>query len=94
MTRPYSLAFKQKMVERLTGKNAVSALELSKETAGRQQNLSRWLQKVRSLPLFRTLKHTPAYRRLLFASVAVAQQWMARFVSGTAGSIGTVPSAT
>lgn len=51
MTRPYSVAFKQKMVERLTGKNAVSALDLSKETGVRQQNLSRWLQEARSLPL-------------------------------------------
>ena len=51
MTRPYSLAFKRKMVERLTGKSAVSALELSKETGVRQQNLSRWLQEARSLPL-------------------------------------------
>ncbi len=25
MTRPYSIAFKQKMIERLTGKDAVSA---------------------------------------------------------------------
>ena len=31
--------------------------------------------------LFRTLKHTPAYPRLPFTSLAVAQQWMARFVS-------------
>lgn len=51
MTRPYSLAFKQKMVERLTGKDPVSALELSRETGVRQQNLSRWLQEARSLPL-------------------------------------------
>lgn len=50
MTRPYSLVFKQKMVERLTGKNAVSALDLSKQTGVRQQNLSRWLQEARSLP--------------------------------------------
>jgi transposase len=54
MTRPYSLAFKQKMVERLTGKNSVSALELAKETGVRQQNLSRWLQEARSLPLVRS----------------------------------------
>ena len=32
MTRPYSVAFKQKMVQRLTGKNAVSALQLARET--------------------------------------------------------------
>ncbi len=51
MTRPYSLAFKQKMVERLTGKHALSALQLSRETGVRQQNLSRWLEEARSLPL-------------------------------------------
>ena len=50
MTRPYSLAFKQKMIERLTGKEAVSAVQLARETGIRQQNLSRWLQEARSLP--------------------------------------------
>jgi transposase len=50
MTRPYSIAFKQKMVDRLTGKNAVSAVQLAGETGIRQQNLSRWLQEARSLP--------------------------------------------
>lgn len=51
MTRPYSLAFKQKMVQRLTGKDGVSALQLSRETGVRQQSLSRWLEEARSLPL-------------------------------------------
>ena len=51
MTKPYSVAFKQKMVQRLTGKNAVSASELARETGVRQQNLSRWLEDARSLPL-------------------------------------------
>jgi transposase-like protein len=51
MTRPYSVAFKQKMIERLTGKDAVSANRLAKETGIRQQNLSRWLQEARNLPL-------------------------------------------
>ena len=50
MTRPYSVAFKQKMVQRLTGKDAVSALRLSGETGVRQQSLSRWLRDARSLP--------------------------------------------
>jgi len=50
MTRPYSIAFKQKMVERLTGKNAVSAVQLARQSGIRQQNLSRWLQEARSLP--------------------------------------------
>jgi transposase len=51
MTRPYSVAFKQKMIQRLTGKYAVSALQLSRETGVRQQNLSRWLEEARSLPV-------------------------------------------
>ena len=51
MTKPFSVAFKQKMVERLTGKNAVSAIQLARETGVAQQNLSRWLQEARSLPI-------------------------------------------
>ena len=51
MTKPFSLAFKQKMVHRLTGNNAVSALQLARETGVRQQNLSRWLHEARSLPI-------------------------------------------
>lgn len=50
MTRPYSIAFKQKMVDRLTGKSAMSAVQLARESGIRQQNLSRWLQEARSLP--------------------------------------------
>jgi len=44
------------MVERLTGKNALSAAKLSRVTGIRQQNLSRWLQEARSLPLVATEK--------------------------------------
>jgi transposase-like protein len=51
MTKPFSVAFKQKMVQRLTGRNAVSALQLSQETGVTQQSLSRWLQEARSLPV-------------------------------------------
>ena len=51
MTKAFSVAFKQKMVQRLTGKNAVSASQLARETGVRQQNLSRWLQEARSLPI-------------------------------------------
>ena len=50
MTRPYSLAFKQKMIQRLTGKDALSASQLAQQTGVRQQNLSRWLEEARSLP--------------------------------------------
>jgi hypothetical protein len=51
MTRPSLLAFKQKMVHRLTGKSAVSASQLARETGVRQQNLSRLAGEARSLPL-------------------------------------------
>jgi len=51
MTKPFSVAFKQKMVQRLTGNNAVSASQLAREAGVRQQNLSRWLQEARSLPI-------------------------------------------
>src|SRR5438132_348537 len=51
MTKPYSVAFKNKMVQRLTGRNAVTAMQLARETGVRQQNLSRWLEDARSLPL-------------------------------------------
>lgn len=49
MTRPFSLAYKQKMLDRLTGKDAVSARHLAQETGLRQQTLSRWLQEACSL---------------------------------------------
>ena len=45
------MAFKNKMVQRLTGRNAVTASQLARETGIRQQNLSRWLEDARSLPL-------------------------------------------
>lgn len=50
MTRPFSLAYKRKMLERLTGKDAVSARQLAIETGLRQQTLSRWLQDACSVP--------------------------------------------
>ncbi len=50
MTKPYSVAFKQKMVQRLTGRSAVSAAQLARQIGVRQQNLSRWLAEARSLP--------------------------------------------
>jgi transposase len=50
MTKPFSIALKQKMVARLTGVNAVSAAQLARETGVTQQNLSRWLSEARSLP--------------------------------------------
>ena len=51
MTKPYSVAFKQKMVQRLTGNKAVSASQLAREIGVPQQNLSRWVQEARNLPI-------------------------------------------
>lgn len=53
MTIRFSMALKQQMVARLTGVNALSAVQLARETGISQQNLSRWLSEARSLP-FRT----------------------------------------
>jgi hypothetical protein len=61
MTRPYSLAFKNEMIQRLTGKDAVSASQLARETGVRQQNLSRWLEEARSLP--QVAAHKPSRRQ-------------------------------
>jgi transposase len=63
MTKPYSVAFKQKMVQRLTGKNAVSATQLAREMGIRQQNLSRWLEQARSLPAVADQPKRPAARK-------------------------------
>jgi transposase len=60
MTKAYSIAFKQKMVERLTGKHAVSPSQLGREIGIRQQDLSRWLHEARSLPL--VASNTPKSR--------------------------------
>jgi transposase len=51
VTKPFSLAFKDKMVARLIGTDAVSARQLALETGLRQQTLSRWLQETSSLPI-------------------------------------------
>jgi len=51
VTKPFSLAFRQKMVARLTGRDAVSARQLALETGLRQQTLSRWVQEASSLPV-------------------------------------------
>ena len=40
MTKACSIAFKQKMIERLTGKNAVNPLRLGREMGIRQLNLA------------------------------------------------------
>jgi transposase len=51
MPKRFPSTFKQKMVERLTGNEAVSAKQLARETGVYQPNLSRWLREARSLPV-------------------------------------------
>lgn len=51
MAKRYSLAFKKKMVEQLTGKDAVTQTELASKFGVGQVTLSRWLEEARSLPL-------------------------------------------
>jgi hypothetical protein len=50
MTRHFACYLKQKMVERVSGTNAMSAAELAKQTGITQQNLSHRLKEARSLP--------------------------------------------
>jgi transposase len=51
VTRPFSIPYKQKMIERMTGKGASSARQVSRETGISQETLSRWLREAHSLPL-------------------------------------------
>jgi transposase len=51
VTKPFSLGFKEKMVEQLTGRDAASARALARDTGISQETLSRWLRDARSLPL-------------------------------------------
>jgi hypothetical protein len=48
--KPYSVAFKHKMVERLVGADAPSASQLSREAGIPQVSLSRWVREARTLP--------------------------------------------
>ena len=62
VTRPFSLVYKQKMLNRLTGKDAVSARQLSLETGLRQQTLSRWLQDASSLSVMPAKRPMTTYQ--------------------------------
>ncbi|HKN67727.1 MAG TPA: hypothetical protein VJW73_15695 [Gemmatimonadaceae bacterium] len=50
MTKPFSLPYKQKMIERMTGSNPESARQVARETGISQETLSRWLRLAHSLP--------------------------------------------
>jgi hypothetical protein len=56
VTKAFSLAYKQKTVERLTGANAITAHQLGRDTGIPQVTLSRWLREARSLPHVATKK--------------------------------------
>src|SRR5262245_31425780 len=56
MTKPFSLPYKQKMIERLSGAAATSARQLARETGISQETLSRWLREARRLPDMPTKK--------------------------------------
>jgi transposase-like protein len=47
----FSLSFKQRMVERMTGAHTISATRLAKEVGVSQDSLSRWLREASSLPV-------------------------------------------
>jgi len=49
MPKYFSLSFKQRMVERMTGPQAVSATRLAREVGVSQDSLSRWLREASSL---------------------------------------------
>jgi transposase-like protein len=51
MSKRYSLAFKKKMVEQLTGKDPPTQSEVAAKYGVAQYTLSRWLLEARSLPL-------------------------------------------
>ena len=51
VSKTYSVAFKQKMVARLLGKNAPSANQLAREIGISQPVLSRWCREAHSLPV-------------------------------------------
>lgn len=58
MTKAYSIPYKQKMIEKLTGANAMSGRALSAETGIAQETLSRWLRDANSLPGVEIKKRT------------------------------------
>jgi len=59
MTKPFSLPYKQKMIERMTGSSAESARRVARETGISQETLSRWLREARNLPIVPTKKRDP-----------------------------------
>jgi|SRR4051812_11221229 len=50
MAKPYSMAFRRKMVARLVGKDSASANELARQSGVSQAALSAWLREARNVP--------------------------------------------
>jgi transposase len=68
--KTYSVAFKEKMVAKLIGRNAPSANQLAKETGVSQEALSRWRREAGSLPVVaqnKTRKFTPEQKAEILA---------------------------
>jgi transposase-like protein len=63
VSKQYSPAFQAKMVQRMTGPNAVSATRLARETGMNQETLSKWLRDARTLPLMPPDKPPPRPKR-------------------------------
>jgi transposase len=61
VTKPFSEAFKNKMIQRLAGKDAISARQLEKEVGVPQTTLSHWLERARSLPRVTPPKKSKAW---------------------------------
>ncbi len=74
MGKPYSAAFKQKMVRRLLNGDGLTAMALARETGVSQQNISRWLHDARSLtgvvPKTPTQDRTVAQKARIVADTA------------------------
>ena len=60
---PYSVRFKQKMIEKLTGPGAMSATALSKEVGVPQGTLSRWLRDAKLSTMTKSKKPAKGGRR-------------------------------
>jgi transposase len=85
VTKPFSPAFKTKMVQRLIGRGAISARQLEQEVGVPQTTLSRWLEEARSLPRVPPPKRTKAWTvddkiKVLAEAAALSGEQLAAFL--------------
>ena len=78
----YTDSFKSKMVQRLSAPNAISAIKLSKEVGVSQSQLSRWLQRARTVDPMS--KERPSDRAVQAASSAWPAEEKLRIVMAAA----------